>query len=364
MTHPPGPALVPIFAPASIHLAPFEVAGAILAAIVVLLAAFVAALPWIAQPFVKLVMSVRYNFRVIGRENIPKSGPVLLVSNHLSWFDGFFLAANIPRKGTALVNSNVFGWPVVGFLARRCGLISVPYSGPKAQRAAIETCRKVLDDGGFLAIFPEAQLTRTGMTAPFHRGLELILAGREQVAVIPVYLDNVWGSVTSFSGGRFFTKWPKGLRRTVVVSFGPAIGPPVTAFAARQAVLVAGVTARSALARPPARPETIDPERPHFDHPSLGPLTASTADVVEPKVPLHQVGHKPGTIGHPLPGVAIRIVDEEGKPLGPDTEGRIQALVPCRAEWSDIGYRGRIDPDGFVTLVDATDQEGPKAVTA
>ena len=275
-------------------------------AIAIGLGLFVAALPWIVQPFLRSVLFLRYNLKVIGRENVPKVGPVLVVSNHLSWYDGFFLAATLPRKGTALVNANVFGWPVIGYLARRCGLISVPFHGPKAQRAAIETCRKVLDEGGALGIFPEAQLSRTGMTGAFHRGLEVILAKREHVAVVPVYLDNVWGSVMSFSDGRFFKKWPKGWRRTVVISYGPPVVPPIDVFRVRQAVLVAGVAARSALGFTPERPEPIDQSLPHYDHPTLGPLTASTADVFEPQYNLTQIGQKPGTVGHPLPGVAIR----------------------------------------------------------
>jgi 1-acyl-sn-glycerol-3-phosphate acyltransferase len=321
-----------------------------LLAIAVGLGLFVAALPWIVQPFVRSMLFLRYNLKVIGRENVPKTGPVLLVSNHLSWFDGFFLAGTIPRKGTALVNANVFGWPVIGFLARRCGLISVPFSGPKAQRAAIETCRKVLDEGGLLGIFPEAQLSRTGMTGAFHRGLEAILAKREHVVVIPVYLDNVWGSMMSFSGGLFFKKWPKGWRRTVVISYGSPVELPIGVFRVRQAVLVAGVAARTALGFTPERPEPIDLSLPHYDHPTLGPLAASAADVHEPQYSLTQIGQKPGTVGQALPGIAIRAVDEAGQVLPEDTEGSLQALLPDRPDWVDLDRRGKIDRDGFVTL--------------
>ncbi len=324
--------------------------GVILLAVAIGLGLFVAALPWIVQPFLRVMMSLRYTLRVIGRENVPKAGPVLLVSNHVSWYDGFFLAATLPRKGTALVNANVFGWPVIGFLARRCGLVSVPFHGPKAQRASIETCRKILDEGGLLGIFPEGQLTRNGMTGAFHRGFEVILAKRDHVAVVPVYLDNVWGSVMSFSEGRFFNKWPKGLRRTVVISYGPPVPPPVDVFHVRQAVLVAGVAARTALGFIPKRPEPIDPALPHYDHPTLGPLTASAADVHEPQYQLTQIGQKPGTVGNPLPGVALRVIDEAGNVLPEDTEGTLQALVPGRTDWANLDRRGKIDRDGFVTL--------------
>ena len=324
-----------------------------LAAIAAALGLFVFLLPWIVQPFLRVMLSLRYDLRVVGRENVPKTGPVLLVSNHVSWYDGFFLAATIPRKGTAMVNANVFGWPVVGYLARRCGLISVPYSGPKAQRAAIETCRKALDEGRLLGIFPEGQLTRTGTTGVFHRGLEVILAKREYVAVVPVYLDNVWGSLLSFEGGRFFTKWPKGWRRTVAVAFGPPVVPPRDVFRVRQAVLVQGVAARSALPHAPALPVAIDPTLPAYADPTLGPLTGSTAGVHEPQIGLQQIGTKPGTVGQPLPGVAIRVVDEAGHDLPEDAEGALQALVPGRAGWVDLHRRGKIDRDGFVTILDA-----------
>jgi len=322
-----------------------------LVGLTILLGLFVAALPWIVQPWLRLMLFLRYNLRAIGRENIPRTGPVLLVSNHLSWFDGFFLAATLPRKGTALVNANVFGWPMVGYLARRCGLISVPFSGPKAQRASIEACRKVLDEGGLLGIFPEGLLSRNGMTTEFHRGFEVILSKRSNVTVIPVYLDNVWGSIMSFSGGLFFRKWPRGWRRTIVISYGKPVEPPIDVFRVRQAVLVAGVAARTALGFTPDRPEPIDLSLPHYDDPKLGPLTASSPDIHEPQYDIHQIGQKPGTIGHPLPGVALRVVDESGLVLGPDTEGSLQALVPNRPDWADLGHRGKIDRDGFVTTI-------------
>ena len=129
------------------------------------------------------------------------------------------------------------------------------------------------------------------MTGTFHRGLEVILAKRDNVPVIPVYLDNVWGSVMSFSEGCFVWKRPQGWRRTIVVAFGPPVEPPVTAFSVRQAVLVQGVKARAVLPRPPKRPEPIDPNLPHFDHPKFGPLTGSAADI-------HAL-----VVGHALTGI-------------------------------------------------------------
>ncbi|MFO0892852.1 MAG: 1-acyl-sn-glycerol-3-phosphate acyltransferase [Isosphaeraceae bacterium] len=324
----------------------------ILAVAVLLLAAFVYSMHWLVQPFLRLLLSLRYRFVLVGRENVPRRGPVLIAANHVSWLDGVILAATSPRRGEAMVNADYVDWPILGRYARWIGLIPVPISGPKAQRAMIETCRRVLDDGFALGIFPEAQISRNGLTGPFHRGLEVILSGREQVAVIPCFLDNLWGSSFSFSGGHFFRKRPRGLRRTVIVSFGPPVAAPVTAFAVRQAVLEAGVAAHEH--RPRATPplDTIDPALPYLDHPELGRLTGSTADVDDHGV--RQTGHRPGTLGRPLPGVALQVVDDSGQPLGPEQTGRLQARVAGRPGWIDTGLTASIDRQGFVSVDLAT----------
>ena len=354
------PSWSPIFANAG--LPALGVVGIALAVLALLATGFVLALPWIIQPILRAMLFLRYDIRRVGLENVPKTGAALLASNHVSWFDGFFLAASLPRQGTALMNAAVFGWPVVGYLARRCGLISVPFAGPKAQRASIETCRKALDDGKALAIFPEGQLSRNGMTGPFHRGLEVILAKREQVPVIPVYLDNVWGSIMSYSGGCFVRKRPQGWRRTIVVAFGPPVEPPVTAFTARQAVLVQGVRARAVLKRTPKLPEPIDLTLPHLEHPTLGLLAGSAVDIHALDVNVHQIGQKPGSVGQALPGVAIRAVDDSGHPQPADAEGKLQALVPGQANWADLDRRGKVDRDGFVFLTDVESLVVPTSV--
>jgi len=311
-----------------------------------LLAAFLFAMRWLVQPLLRLLLSVRYRFVIVGRENVPRTGPVLIAANHVSWLDGVILAATSPRRGEAMVNADYIDWPLVRRWARWIGLIPVPISGPKAQRALLETCRKVLDDGFALGIFPEAQISRNGLTGPFHRGLEVILSGRDHVAVIPCFLENLWGSSFSFSGGHFFHKRIQGWRRTVVVSFGPPLSRPITAFAVRQAVLEAGVTAREHLRRPPPALETIDPNLPHLDHSELGRLTGSTPDFDGGGV--RQKGYKEGTVGLSLPGVALRVVDESGQPLGPDQAGRLQARVAGLPNWRNTGIDAAIDREGFV----------------
>ncbi|MHC5538248.1 1-acyl-sn-glycerol-3-phosphate acyltransferase [Singulisphaera rosea] len=309
-----------------------------------------ACLPWLIQPWLRLVLSLRYRIRVEGLEHLPLTGPVLVAANHVTWIDGFVIAASAPRRGRFLINAQYVGWPIVRNLARRVGLIPVPFSGPRAIRTSITLAREALDRGEAVALFPEAQLTRTGLLGPFYRGLEVILQGRETVPVVPVYLDNLWGSLFSFSGGRFLRKRPEGWRRTIHVVYGPPIPTPVNVFNVRQALLEAGVRAYSRREPRSIRPlETVDPLRPRFNHPTLGPLTGATANFERDGI--HQTGEKPDSVGHPLPGVALRVVDGDGQPLPPEESGRVEALVQGLSGWTDANARGFLDRDGFLFLI-------------
>ncbi len=327
-----------------------ELVGLILASIALLGVGFVWALPWIIQTIIRVVLWPRYGFRSVGRQNVPRRGPVILVLNHVTWIDGLFIAAASPRHGHILANSGFFEASAFRAFARRAGMIPVPFSGPKAQRAAIVAVREALDRGELVAIFPEGQLTRNGLLGPFYRGLEVILKNKGDVTVVPVYLDNLWGSIWSFAGGRAFGKRPVGLRRTINVAFGMPMSWSPSLFKIRLGILSAGVDAVGLRVTPPPPLETIDPNLPHLDHPDLGPLTGSAPDYDRDGIV--QPGQRPGTVGLPLPGVAIRIADEAGSGRCPqDTgEGRLQARVLGRDGWSDTGLTGRIDRDGFLTV--------------
>jgi 1-acyl-sn-glycerol-3-phosphate acyltransferase len=310
---------------------------------------FVVFLPWLIQPLIRFVLWPRYGFRVRGQENVPKHGAAVLAVNHVTWIDGLFIAAATRRHGRIFANAGFFENRLLRFLARRAGMVPVPFSGPKAQRAAIVAARETLDRGELLVIFPEGQLTRNGLLGPFYRGMEVILKGRGDVPVVPVALDNLWGSIWSFRGGKAFGKRPVGRRRVINVCYGtPLTGPP-SLFEVRLAILRAGVEAISLRKSPPDRLETLDLALPHLEHPELGLLCASARDYDRDGIV--QPGQRAGTVGLPVPGVALRVMDAAGQPLAEDQVGRLQARVAATPGWVDTGLSGQLDGDGFLTLV-------------
>src|SRR5262249_3090958 len=95
-------------------------------------------------------------------------------------------------------------------------------TGAGGARGAVESVRKAraeLQAGHVVCIFAEGAISRTGNMLPFRRGVEHILAGLD-VPVIPVHLDQVWGSIFSFKGGNVFWKWPTRFFYPVTVTFG------------------------------------------------------------------------------------------------------------------------------------------------
>src|SRR5690606_12698786 len=94
---------------------------------------------------------------IIGKENIPPSGPVILVANHESLLDGFLLASFWPQPIISLSAAYLFKLPIVGLFLRSIGAIPVRNEGNEVagMRAAI----RVLQEGKTLVIFPEGGIS-------------------------------------------------------------------------------------------------------------------------------------------------------------------------------------------------------------
>jgi hypothetical protein len=112
---------------------------------------------------------------------------------------------------------------------------AIPVGSGHDALASLEHARQELRNGHVVCIFAEGSISRTGNMLPLKRGFERIADGQD-VPVIPVYLDRVWGSIFSFKGGRFFWKWPVRVPYPVTVAFGQALPSTTTAAQVRLAL--------------------------------------------------------------------------------------------------------------------------------
>lgn len=175
-----------------------------------------------------------YRIRVHGLEHVPKSGPVLLTPNHVSWLDGFLIQFVTPRLVCTLVYAGNMKPRWIQRLARIWQAILIS-PGPKAIVKALQQAQDYLRSGEVVCIFPEGGITRNGQLQAFLPGMMKVLNETDAV-VVPVYFDGLWGSIFSFSEGRYFWKMPQLRRRRIDVYFGEPLSGVTDPNLARRAV--------------------------------------------------------------------------------------------------------------------------------
>src|SRR5438132_1509613 len=160
---------------------------------------------------------VRCFYRVtpVGLENLPVGG-FLLVPNHITWVDALILQLACPRPIRYVIDQEYYHKRILHPILRTIG--SIPIS-KRQSHAAVRVAAEKLNEGEIVCVFPEGELERRGTLLRLQRGYEVI-ARHAKAEVVPVWLDQLWGSIFSFQGGKFFRKFPKRIRYPVTVAFG------------------------------------------------------------------------------------------------------------------------------------------------
>ena len=141
-------------------------------------------------------------YRVEGRErlrNIAASQSVLIVSNHLSWYDPLLLGLVFPRRVWFFTKVEAFRWPIVGWLIRGTEQIAV-HRG-EGDRTALERAVSYLRENKALVVFPEGTVERQEQMIAAHTGVAVI-AIRANALVVPVALTGSRRILRSHGGWR------------------------------------------------------------------------------------------------------------------------------------------------------------------
>jgi len=143
----------------------------------------------LARWMCKVFCNLFFRLSIEGRENVPKTGPLILVSNHQSYLDPVLCGITLKRHLWFLARESLFSNWFFGWLIGSVNTIPVNRDKP-----GLSSMRKVIDklkEGKGICLFPEGTRSIDGRIAPFKPGFGL-LCRRGNAAVVPVLVDGAF----------------------------------------------------------------------------------------------------------------------------------------------------------------------------
>lgn len=170
----------------------------------------------VAGVLVKILLFLLTDWQVRGRENVPVSGGVIVVANHLNLADPPVLGASLGRRAVFVAKKELFRSRFLSYIIRSFG--AFPVQRGELNRQALRQADQVLARGLALIIFPEGSRSRNARLQPALPGSALI-AQRNNIPVLPVGITGT----EKIRGAGWWLHRPK-----IVVNIGrPFHLPPV-----------------------------------------------------------------------------------------------------------------------------------------
>ena len=140
---------------------------------------------WIGWFLCRLLYMTFGRWKVIGSENVPKTGGVILAPNHVSYSDPPAAGCGIRRPVHYMAKKELFETPVLGFLIKSVG--AFPVKRGTADRAALKKAIETVKNGKVICVFPEGTRSPNGNLLPAESGIGMI-ALKSKAPVVPVAL--------------------------------------------------------------------------------------------------------------------------------------------------------------------------------
>ncbi|MFC0014691.1 MULTISPECIES: 1-acyl-sn-glycerol-3-phosphate acyltransferase [Allobacillus] len=131
---------------------------------------------------VSVLFKLLFKIKVIGKENIPKDGPVIICSNHISNYDPPTVGITSPRTIHFMAKEELFEKKGIGFILRNVN--AFPVKRGMRDRNALRKGLKLLEEGNVLGLFPEGTRSKTGQVKKGLAGAGFF-AMRSNATVIP-----------------------------------------------------------------------------------------------------------------------------------------------------------------------------------
>jgi len=194
---------------------------------------------WLLKAHVHLLHHTLYRSRLRGMENIPRHGPALVVTNHVSPFDGLMVVGAFPVQVHFMMHEKFYRRKkYLPWLYERLGVIEVPSARhPKQMRQFLDRTRSILADGGVVCMYPEGGVSGNGLIRTFKSGLRSVLPDGIDVPVIPMRLGMVWGGFFVVdNNSKIRLSKPIQMPIPVDVTVGKPIRSDITPFQLRQLI--------------------------------------------------------------------------------------------------------------------------------
>ena len=163
---------------------------------------------WIGYHLSRILAQIFYRFRILHRERMIQSGPVIVAMNHQSFFDPPLGGNACDRAIYFLAKKSLMKNPIMRWLLPKLNVIPVDIEG--TDRSAIKTLIRVLRSGEGALVFPEGSRTPHGDLLVPQAGLGLVIA-KTRAPVVPM---RIFGAYQAWPiGGKIHL----GARITVVV---------------------------------------------------------------------------------------------------------------------------------------------------
>ncbi len=184
--------------------------------------------PWwrFMRAFSRSIYLLAFQGRVLGRENVPREGGVLLVSNHQSFLDPALVSLAFDRECSYMARDSLFVIPVLRELI--VSLNAFPVRRNTADLGAIKETLRRLKMGQMVLVFPEGTRTADGRIGELQPGVAAV-AKQAKVTVIPTVIE---GAVNVWPRHR-----PLPLPAKVIVRYAPPITPAEVAAMSKEELL-------------------------------------------------------------------------------------------------------------------------------
>jgi len=137
----------------------------------------------IGFPPIRALAAFLAPWRLEGAENIPRTGPYILVANHINWKDPPWIEFALGRAIRYMGKRELFETPIIGFLLR--GIGAFPVRRGEADRGALRMALNVIAAGQPLGFFAEGHRSESGQLIRGHPGVAYV-ALRTNAPLIPL----------------------------------------------------------------------------------------------------------------------------------------------------------------------------------